>query len=184
MSAARQVLLVLTIWIAARIAFGDGLLYQLPKDGTWAKYDVVMKTPIDGRDVSVTQKWQLSFVGKESDGDKPCRWIEFQIETRIESEFFPHTEHETWTLLIPEANLGKGEAPMEHILRGWHQRGNDKPEKITKPIPATFWFSPYGFFWYWKGRQNTRPHGGHVQTRNAVVRRRSGDRRKRTRTGN
>ena len=130
----RGILAFLTIWWIARVAGADGLLYQLPMDGTWATYDVVVKTRIDGHDMNIRQKWRIASVGNVSEGGEPCRWIEFKKDTKIESEFFPHTDHEAWTLLFPVKYLAKGESPMAHFLRGWHQFEKYAPEKITKPV--------------------------------------------------
>jgi hypothetical protein len=106
----------------------------LPKDGTWATYDVAIGTKLDGRDVHISARWCIASVGTVSEADTPCRWIEFRKDTKIESEFFPHTDHEAWALLFPEKYLAKGLPPMEHILRAWHQLGTTKPERMTKPI--------------------------------------------------
>ena len=128
-------LMFLMISLVARVAWADGLLYQLPKDGAWATYDVVISMKIEGRVVHIGGTWRIASVGKVSEGDKPCRWIEFQKAMKIESHVFPpYTEHEAWKLLFPEKYLAKGESPMEHLVRAWNQVGKDKPDKITTPM--------------------------------------------------
>lgn len=103
---------------------GSGLFYRLPKDGTWARYDVKttypesVKLPI--RQLSLT----MSSVGQLTvDGEK-CRWIELKM-ARLGHENQPLVP--PLKVLIPEKSLRKGESPIGRVLQGWWKlpRTND-----------------------------------------------------------
>jgi len=112
-SAALFILLFLAITLRA-----DGFLYQLPEDGTWARFDMAGKAvEPDGKETTISGTVTLSSVGTvDVDGQK-CRWIELGTEAKRNNQEFFDVEK----LLIPEKRLAKGEDPLSHVLKAWHK---------------------------------------------------------------
>jgi hypothetical protein len=96
---------------SASAAAVDGLLYQLPADGSWARFDVSYTYQAGGQRVSGTQSFRMASVGSVTENGEEHRWIEFHI---VEGDRF-------WTrkLLIPVRYLRRGENPTLHVVRGW-----------------------------------------------------------------
>ena len=107
----------------------DGLIHKLPKDGTWVEFKIE-GSGIKGNNpkdvIQVEGTLRISSVGLEVVNNEKCRWIE--IDLTIDAESNVHVEQYIMKLLIPEKHLKRGEAPAEHILRGWRQaiRGGRK----------------------------------------------------------
>ena len=105
---------------------GDGLVYRLPKDGTWAQFDMRTLKRIGG-----AQQWEdqgtlrLASVGQVTEGGQSCRWIEMQCDSDGRTLVAK--------ALIPEKYLGRGQDPLEHVLRGWIRQGNAKPKELKSP---------------------------------------------------
>ena len=110
----------------------EGLLYRLPKDGTWAEYKMEGKgTNRDGSEVTLTGTLKLSSVGTAQVDGKPCRWIELKINVKRNKEDFTTIDK----LLIPEQQLTVGKKdPLQHILKAWHQHSHvpEGPKLLTQ----------------------------------------------------
>jgi len=134
MSYARYLLAFFLLVLPAVLARADGLLCQLPKDGTWATYDIDVnaKGP-GGMDMSIKGTVYLASVGQVTEGDQPCRWIEVQFKMTMTMGEHKDEKTETSKLLIPEKYLAKGESPLEHVLRAWIRREKGEPQKLDKP---------------------------------------------------
>jgi len=107
-----------TVLFVAIPLHADGFMYQLPEDGTWARFDMAGKAvEPDGKLTTISGTLTLSSVGTvEVDGQK-CRWIELGTEAkRNNQEFFDFEK-----LLIPEKHLVNGEDPLSHVLKAWHK---------------------------------------------------------------
>jgi hypothetical protein len=105
-------------------ARADGLLYRLPKDGTWARFELRYTN-----DNGVVRKENLFMrsVGRTYDSDG-SRWLELK---------YPQEEGtKTVKLLIPERRLQEGESPLDHVLRAWVRRG-EATESLAKA--RDFW---------------------------------------------
>jgi hypothetical protein len=101
-------------------ARADGLIYQLPKDGASATFDLEVTHSRNGQDQVAKGSLVMSSVGEVMVENEKCRWIEFKLALKLD-------ERERVSLvkaLIPEKHLGKGQAAGEHMLRGW-ARQND-----------------------------------------------------------
>lgn len=99
-------------------ARADGLIAKLPEDGTWATYKSEgYKERGNKSREDVTGLLKISSVGTTSDSGRPCRWIEIEHSYRTDNG----DKRQTEKLLIPEKYLMQGEAPAEHIVRGWSQ---------------------------------------------------------------
>ncbi len=114
-------------------ARADGLLYRLPKDGTWARYSVkqVMAAPRDP-EITVEGTLTLASVGQEKIKDEVCRWIEIVIETKLPGK--SRTLKSVFKALIPEKRLKKGEDPLGHWVKGWAKVGDEEPQPLTKEL--------------------------------------------------
>ena len=102
---------------AGSTARGDGLIYRLPPDGTWVRYEGV-ETNRSG----VSRKFTLivNSVGQATVQNEKCRWVE--IRTDRGSAIIK--------LLIPEKRLKRGESPLDHLVRGWEKHGDSDVTKF------------------------------------------------------
>jgi hypothetical protein len=132
-----QRIVVVLLSLAVNTGRADGLLYKLPKDGTWAtyKHDVSVKTA--GYTIRAKATIRIASVGQVKEDGQPCRWIEMVADVRCEVENLPSekppTHREVLKFLIPEKFLVQGETPQSHVIRAWKRVGNGKPEKTKEP---------------------------------------------------
>ena len=126
-------LLILIVAGAAPHCRADGLLYQLPEDGTKAVFDLKIET----RGMEGTGTLTMSSVGKVTEDGKACRWIEFALDVK-----FGERAHKTVAkVLIPESEMTAGKKPFENRVRGW-VRLNEGQESVKLeqanfgPVPA------------------------------------------------
>lgn len=108
------------LMLSAAPAWADGLLYQLPDDGTWVEFEakIVMKVGDQERDAA--GQLRMASVGTAIEDGKPCRWIEFKLAVKLgENERVIVTK-----LLIPEEQLAAGKKPVENRVRGWIRIGD------------------------------------------------------------
>jgi len=119
----------------------DGLLFQLPADGTWARFDMEMAgSDPSGGEVKMSGVLTMSSVGKDESGGEPCRWIEIKMEMKEG----PGGQTVVAKALIPEKNLKRGENPWANMKKAWMKQGpNSDPQAITEangpdagPMPA------------------------------------------------
>ncbi len=94
----------------------DGLIYQLPPDGTWARFqaDVTGERP-DGTVETMTGTFTLSSVGVAEVDGEACRWIEIRRDLKRNDQSVTALHK----LLIPEKHLGKGQDPLPHVHKAW-----------------------------------------------------------------
>jgi hypothetical protein len=121
--------LVLACLLAPVAANAEGLLYQLPEDGSWVRFDAPYTFKFDGMDKpdQGTGTMTMASVGKVLEGGQPCRWIEFNVHLKDSG-----TEHTLIRkLLIPEKYLKKGENPTQHVVRGWAKYDNEDVERAV-----------------------------------------------------
>ena len=129
MRALRILTAVILLSFVAGTARADGLLYQLPKDGTWVAFDYQENAESMGMKINRKGTLYMSSVGRTTEGEDECRWMEFSFEgTRNGTKYTNISK-----VLIPEKYLKKGENPLEHMVRGWlTRRGNVR--ELEKPI--------------------------------------------------
>lgn len=100
-----------------RSARADGLIYNLPADGTRVIYDMtyVQKDRRPGFEEKMSGTLAVASVGKKLVSGMACRWIEFtwSMTRRGRKRMF------AWKLLIPESALGKGRSPLSNVRQGW-----------------------------------------------------------------
>jgi len=129
-----QVALAVALCLSlVRPARADGLLYRLPKDGTWARYSIKQTMALPkGKKETVEGTLTLASVGQEKVKGEVCRWIEIVIEAKLPGE--QRTMKSAFKALIPEKRLRKGEDPLRNWVRGWAKLGDQKPQALTKEL--------------------------------------------------
>ena len=117
--------------LSAGIARADGLLYQLPEDGTWVRFEAQYTFKVDGMEKpgQGSGTMTMASVGKAVEDSEPCRWIEFKVQLK---DIGPE-QILIRKLLIPEKYLTKGENATEHVVRGW-AKFND--EAVARAVPV------------------------------------------------
>ena len=135
-------------------AMADGLVFELPPDGTWCEYsgetnsEVSIELPeniastLSGEAKKQLDKMsglhrhqgtiRLSSVGSEIRAQRPCRWVEIsRTATMLEPEIEKPpsgeaSKHQVLKLLIPERYLVRGEDPLANaILTLWNPKDVD-----------------------------------------------------------
>jgi hypothetical protein len=140
----------------------EGLIYQLPEDGAWVRFEVNGKGVASGGTVRVTVKGTQTIrsVGRVVVNDEQCRWIELKSEMVFERAGEKARKlNAVIKLLIPEKYLTTGKNPRGHVLKAYKGdssetlreldlKGNDArviqsldeifhaPLKQTSPLPA------------------------------------------------
>lgn len=128
----RQLCLLASVILIPHTALADGLLYQLPADGSWVRYDWKGSgTKPDGTDTQVTGTLTLSSVGVAEIDGKECRWIELHMDIHGEGISFTNA----YKLLIPAEHLGRGQKPLQNIVKAWNQHSfvHTEPFEIKNP---------------------------------------------------
>ena len=106
----------------------DGLIYQLPADGTAVRYDTeVTFTNNNGQQNMLKGSLTISSVGQTTVDNEKCRWIEFKNATKTDQG----ERIAIAKCLIPEKDLGQGKSPGEHLIRGWFKQGDMEPVAIS-----------------------------------------------------
>jgi len=125
---------LVTLALGAGAARADGLLYKLPKDGTWATYQMDVKGKGEREDqgtMTVKGTLRLASVGQTVEDGQECRWIEVTWDIEVQEDGDKAIkEKEVYKVLIPEKFLAKGEAPLEHAVRAWEKREKGEPRKM------------------------------------------------------
>jgi hypothetical protein len=119
---------MLLIFVSSfQAARADGLIYQLPADGTQVRYDNEVTFSGNGQERTSTGSLTLSSVGVATVNSEKCRWIEIKTTRKTDNG-----EQVTIAkFLIPEKDLGKGKSPGDHLIRGWIKRGENEPQAVT-----------------------------------------------------
>lgn len=143
------------LFVLAQPGFGQGLLFSLPPDGSWIRYEGTVKQ-IDQRPDPETGQlktaaelnWirhvQIQSVGQETaefrGTNQPCRWLEIMVRTGVQSEEGLDDGligKRVYKVLVPESLIdGKGRDPkgvpvdMLPIIKGFKQHGQIEPKPI------------------------------------------------------
>lgn len=153
---------ILTALIALSVSLGfqsasysQGLIWSLPEDGTWVRYEGDYQQLIyrpDSTDGDLKLSWlrhlEIRSVGKViekfQEKDTPCRWVEFETTTGKEEagQVKPGPGgHRIYKVLIPEDSLpmilDSGEQPALEflpIVRGYRKIGDQEPQKLDSGV--------------------------------------------------
>ncbi len=114
-------------------ARADGLIQQLPEDGSWVRFEVETQyfDPKTGKPRSTSPGSQtVSSVGKIAIDDEPCRMIELKTVRRLPDQ---QTGEEmdfvnVYKFVIPENRLKSGEDPLEYVEEGWAKAPSNPAE--------------------------------------------------------
>ena len=128
MSRSIVLLALLVVTTLADTASADGLIYQLPEDGTGVTYDMEIKQTVRGRENTTNGTLTIKSVGETILGGESCRWIECKMVTRL-GRFDQVVISKT---LIPEKQLGKGKSPLDHVIRHWHKFGKSDAREMME----------------------------------------------------
>lgn len=116
-------------------ACADGLIFQLPADGTWARYAVKTEGEEHIRNLkrSIATEGTLTIgsVGKLMRNQQACRWIELKSESGS-ADVYPRL---VLKMLIPEKHLRRGQDPLAHSVQTFF---DPKPidEKIAPSVES------------------------------------------------
>ncbi len=118
-------LITVVLALSTGSAWADGLLYQLPEDGSWVLFDAMVTMTrendrgVETQNVKEESSLKMSSVGTSMEDGIPCRWIEFNLTIK-----FDNTENVIVAkILIPESSLVEGKNPVENRIRGWIRNG-------------------------------------------------------------
>lgn len=125
--------------ISAGTALADGIVFQLPKDGKWVRYQV-QGMEVDARSAD-KEKYQgsltVSSVGTENVQEEKCRWIEFRHTWQNTTRGDKDDRVRILKCLVPEKHLGKGKQAAKHVIRGWRSnylgsQGKGTPYRLRR----------------------------------------------------
>ena len=97
-------------------ALSQSFIFDLPKDGAWAKYENSGSVKIDGNH---QYNWEgpvtIRCVGTEYEQMEALRWIEIEQEFRDGKIY----QRLVFKVLIPEDEIGMGKDPLSHVRKCW-----------------------------------------------------------------
>lgn len=114
------VCMVIYFLSASGIGFADGLIHQLPKDGSWVEYELTGSglTPTGEVRMTTTGTVTLKSVGQEKVDGKSFRWIELEVAMEAKTTRGLRSRRiDDYKLLIPEDDLAAGKDPLAHVSR-------------------------------------------------------------------
>jgi hypothetical protein len=110
-------------------ARADGLLYRLPEDGSWVRFEMTMTiNEADGDHGTGTGSLKMSSVGRTQVDGEDCRWIELRLHTTVAND----KDDAVAKVLVPEKHLQSGASPIEHVARGWIQWEGNEPVPLRQ----------------------------------------------------
>ncbi len=119
-------------------ARAEGLIHQLPEDGTWVRFEVQGEATKSDGTVAATLKgsYTISSVGQIAVKGQMCRWIELDTQIKFEVQGGRQGEqNEVLKLLIPEKYLTKGQNPCDHVVKAYKKdsQGTIRPLDLKGP---------------------------------------------------
>jgi len=121
---------ILVLSASSQTANADGLIYQLPADGTSVRYDTKVTFTNNGQERMLKGSLTISSVGQATVDNEKCRWIEFKNVTKTDQG----ERIMIAKCLIPEKDLGKGKSPGDHTIRGWSKQGDMEPVAFSSDL--------------------------------------------------
>jgi hypothetical protein len=104
-------------------AVADGIIHELPPDGSWVRFDTTggARKPDGTLAVSLKGRMTLRSVGSETIDATACRWIEIETTTEFQRGDEKGEVTEIYKLLISEKHLASYENPRAHVLKAWRK---------------------------------------------------------------
>ena len=123
MRAFRILTAVTLLSLASETGQAGGLLYHLPKDGTWVAFDYQENAERLGRRFNYKGTLYMSSVGRTTQGDDECRWIEFRFEGTRSMDGVSSSERHMYIykLLIPEKYLNPEGKIAKNVVKCWYK---------------------------------------------------------------
>jgi len=116
-----SVLSLCLLW--ADSALAQGLIHQLPPDGTSVRFQVTITRKVPGgQAANQVAEVVVSSVGVTKAPDGDLRWIEIALRLPEQTQLLK--------MAIAEKHFGKGQDPFAHIVRGWLKRGDAEAEQV------------------------------------------------------
>jgi hypothetical protein len=100
---------------------------QLPKDGSWARYYVVLKSSSGSER---TLRTTVRFVGTVVENGEKLRWVEIGDSVERDEGGKKITRHYAIKFLISEKNLRTASNPIQHFVRAWQGEVGKPAERI------------------------------------------------------
>lgn len=111
---------------AASVADAGGLIQRIPKDGSWVKYYMDMKS--DGpRKQEMNATMTLRAVGSVTENGEKCRWVELQMQGEENGK----KRNMIMKFLIREKELKPGAKTTPRIIRGWKKQDDKAVTEIS-----------------------------------------------------
>jgi len=120
----------LALLAVAPSATADGLITQLPDDGSWAEFELKLTLTEDGQKRERSAYLRLSSVGQDVHEGTKCRWVELQI-SRTE----PPQPDEVTKILVPEESLKSGKVTAASLIRGWRKAADEEATEVDNDRP-------------------------------------------------
>lgn len=111
-------------------ATADGLITQLPDDGSWAEFELKLTLTENDQKREHSAYLRLSSVGQIEHQGIQCRWVELQV-SRTE----PPTPDEVAKILLSEESLKSGKVTATSLIRGWRKPGDEEATELDKDRP-------------------------------------------------
>ncbi|MCH7686912.1 MAG: hypothetical protein IH899_09565 [Planctomycetes bacterium] len=131
--------LLTVLSFAAPATYADGLIYQLPADGTSVEFEMKLSFERNGQTMNMDGTFSMSSVGKETVDGEACRWVEFKMVWKQGDR--DRTIH--CKVLVPEKQLAAGKSPIKHVKKAWLKQGDGEAKEMTDfsdpqagPLPA------------------------------------------------
>lgn len=110
------------------LARGDGMVYRLPPDGAFVKYDLKANISFaGGQEIAIGGSLTISSVGEATVDGKKCRWIEFKTVFKIGAQETPNVS----SLLVSENLLGQGKSAAGKAIRARIKSGDGEIHEIA-----------------------------------------------------
>ena len=116
--------------VATPRATADGLITQLPDDGTWAEFELKLTLTENDQKREHSAYLRLSSVGQIEHQGTKCRWVELQV-SRTE----PPKPDEVAKILLSEESLKSGKVTATSLVRGWRKPGDEEATELDKDRP-------------------------------------------------
>ena len=120
----------LALLAVAPSAIADGLITQLPEDGSWAEFELKLTLTENEQKREHSAYLRLSSVGQVEHQGAKCRWVELQV-TRTE----PSKPDEVAKILVPEESIKSGKVTAASLVRGWRKPADEEVTELDKDRP-------------------------------------------------